>query len=142
MSLDAALTLGVVVAVLAVLISERVSPALTILGGAVVLLVFGVIDADQAFSGFSNPAPLTVAALYVLAAAAGRTRFLEVLVDRISARASPRRRSRASGRPLARIVVPTATASAFLNNTPIVAMAIPGGPVVGRAAPGAPPRAT
>ncbi len=124
MSLDAALTLGVVVAVLAVLISERVSPALTILGGAVVLLVFGVIDARQAFSGFSNPAPLTVAALYVLAAAAGRTRFLEVLVDRISARASPRRElgERAA---LARIVVPTASASAVLNNTPIVAMAIP-----------------
>jgi di/tricarboxylate transporter len=123
-SLDAALTLGVIVAVLAVLISERVSPALTILGGAVALLVCGVIDARQAFSGFSNSAPLTVAALYVLAAAAGRTRVLEVLVERISARSSPRREpgERAT---LARVLVPTASASAVLNNTPIVAMAIP-----------------
>jgi hypothetical protein len=41
-----------------------------------VLLVAGVVDAGEAFSGFSNSAPLTVAALYVVAAAAGRTRVL------------------------------------------------------------------
>jgi di/tricarboxylate transporter len=124
MSPEAILTLAVVVAVLAVLISERLSPALTILGGTVVLLVFGVIDAGEAFSGFSNSAPLSVAALYVVAAAAGRTRVLEVLVGRMSSRGTPRRDAGERG-ALARIVVPTAGASAFLNNTPIVAMAIP-----------------
>ena len=124
MSADAIITLVVIVVVLGVLISERVSPALTILGGAVALLVAGVTDADEAFSGFSNSAPLTVAALYVVAAAAGRTRALEVLIGRLSARA---RRPRDPGErgALARVLVPTASASAFLNNTPIVAMAIP-----------------
>ena len=136
------LTLGVIVAVLAGVDQRALSPALTILGGAVALLVFGVIDARQAFSGFSNPAPLTVAALYVLAAAAGRTRFLEVLVERISVRSSPRRARRASAAALARMVVPTATASAVLNNTPIVAMAIPPRDWRGAGGPGAPPRAT
>jgi len=124
MSPEAVITLVVVLCVLAILIAERLSPALTILGGTVVLLVTDVIDAGEAFSGFSNSAPLTVAALYVLAAAAGRTRVLEVLVGRMSARASPRRTPGERG-ALARILAPTAGASAFLNNTPIVAMAIP-----------------
>lgn len=79
MDTDAVITLVVVVAVLGVLVSERVPPAPTVLGGAVALLVAGVTDAGQAFGGFSNSAPLTVAALYVVAAAAGRTRVLEGL---------------------------------------------------------------
>jgi di/tricarboxylate transporter len=123
-SADAVITLVVIVLVLGVLISERVPPSLTVLGGAVALLVAGVTDAGEAFSGFSNSAPLTVAALYVVAAAAGRTRALEVLIGRFSGRS---RRAREPGErgALARVLVPTASASAFLNNTPIVAMAIP-----------------
>jgi di/tricarboxylate transporter len=124
MSLDAALTLSVIAAVLVALVSERFSPALTVLAGVVFLLVAGVIDSDAAFSGFSNSAPLTVAALYVVAAAAGRTRVLENTVARFSAR---RAGEAVSGdrATLARVLIPTAASSAFLNNTPIVAMAIP-----------------
>ena len=126
MSADAVITLIVVVAVVAVLVTERLSPALTILAGVIALLAFGVIDTDQAFAGFANPAPLTVAALYVLAAAAGRTRVLETLVARVTPGARARRREPGERGALARLLVPTATASAFLNNTPIVAMVIPG----------------
>ncbi len=129
MSLDAALTLGVIVAVLVVLIADRVSPALAILGGTVTLLVADVIEADDAFSGFSNSAPLTVAALYVVAAAAARTRVIETVAGRIGSRVAAGRGARAERgerRTLANIVLPTAASSAFLNNTPIVAMAIPG----------------
>ncbi len=124
MSLDAALTLAVLLVVLAVLVLERLPPAATVLGGTVFLLVAGVIDAKQAFAGFSNSAPLTVAALYVVAAAVARTRAVEAVVARVS-RAGPRAEPGERGM-LARIVAPTAAASAFLNNTPIVAMLIPG----------------
>ncbi len=124
MTFDAVLTLAVIAAVLVALVSERFSPALTVLAGVVLLLVAGVIDSDAAFSGFSNSAPLTVAALYVVAAAAGRTRVLENSVARFSAR---RVAGTVSGdrATLARVLIPTAASSAFLNNTPIVAMAIP-----------------
>ncbi len=125
-SADAVITLVVVLLVVGVLVSERVSPALTILGGTIALLATGVIDADQAFAGFANPAPLTVAALYVLAAAAGRTRVLESIIARVSLGGRARRREPGERGALARILVPTAAASAFLNNTPIVAMTIPG----------------
>ncbi len=126
MSADAVITLVVVVAVVGALVSERVSPALSILAGVIALLALGVIDADQAFAGFANPAPLTVAALYVLAAAASRTRVLESLVSRVTRGGRARRREPGERGALTRLLVPTAAASAFLNNTPIVAMTIPG----------------
>jgi di/tricarboxylate transporter len=126
MSADAVITLIVVVAVVGALVTERVSPALSILAGVIALLALGVIDADQAFAGFANPAPLTVAALYVLAAAASRTRVLESLVARVTRGGRARRREPGERGALTRLLVPTAAASAFLNNTPIVAMTIPG----------------
>ena len=88
-------------------------------GGMVAVLVAGIVTPEQALAGFSNPAPLTVAALFILARAVEKTGALTPLVkvtlgnDR-SARSS-----------LARLVGPTMTASAFLNNTPIVAMLLP-----------------
>ncbi len=119
MSLDAWLTAAVIVAVLVVLVQQRVSPWAAVLGGTVLLLVLGVLSPREAFSGFSNPAPITVAALYVLAAGIERTGALAAVLERaLGNRGSYRR-------PLLRLLAPTIGASAFLNNTPIVAMLIP-----------------
>lgn len=119
MSWHAWITVAVVVAVLAMLIRGRTSPALVVLGGTVALLAFGVIDAEEALSGFSNPAPFTVAALYVVAAGVQKTGALTPLMHRaLGSKAGVRR-------PIAQLSIPAAGASAFLNNTPIVAMLIP-----------------
>jgi di/tricarboxylate transporter len=116
---DAWITLAVVVLVLATLVRGRISPAVVVFGGAVAVLVLGVIDPEQAFSGFSNSAPITVAALYVLAAGIEKTGALTpVMQSTLGDRGWYRR-------PLVRTLVPTMGASAFLNNTPIVAMLIP-----------------
>ena len=120
MSGHAWLTLAVVLAVIAVLVSERIAPPLVLLGAVTLLLVIGVVDAQQALSGFSNPAPFTVAALYVLAGAAQKTRVLDGVTERMLGA------GRSHGRGgLLPILAPTAAASAFLNNTPIVAMVAP-----------------
>ncbi len=119
MSLDAWFTLAVIVAVLATLVRGRVSPAVVVFGGAVAVLILGVVEADEAFSGFSNSAPITVAALYVLAAGIEKTGALTpVMQSTLGERGWYRL-------PLIRTLIPTAGASAFLNNTPIVAMLIP-----------------
>jgi di/tricarboxylate transporter len=116
---DAWITLAVVVLVLATLVRGRISPAVVVFGGAVAVLVLGVIEPEQAFSGFSNSAPITVAALYVLAAGIEKTGALTpVMQSTLGDRGWYRR-------PLVRTLVPTVGASAFLNNTPIVAMLIP-----------------
>jgi len=84
------------------------------------LAVTGLLTVEEAFSGFSNPATITVAAMFVLSAALIRTGALEFLVRLLRA---------GSGHKLTRIVpllaVAVGIASAFLNNTPVVVMAVP-----------------
>ena len=89
------------------------------MGTTAALFVFGVIDAEQAFSGFSNLAPITVAGLYIVAEGISKTGALEPFL-RVALGDS--RGPRATG---ARLVVPSAAASAFVANTPIVAMLVP-----------------
>lgn len=120
MSFDAWFTLAVVVAMLVVLTRDVAPPAAIVLAATVSLLVAGVIDEGQAFSGFSNSAPLTVAALYVLARAADKTGLMGAVLGGLLGRRS------GTGRGTqARLLLPTAATSAFINNTPLVAMLIP-----------------
>lgn len=116
---EAWFTLLVLVVVLLLLVRDVVPPSAAMTGGMVVVLVAGVVTPAQALSGFSNPAPITVAALYVLARAVEKTGALTPLVQIALGNNSSTRRS------LARMVFPTSLVSAFLNNTPVVAMLIP-----------------
>ncbi len=119
MSLDAWITATIIVLMLVSLATDLMPPAATVLTATVALLVFGVIDEEQALSGFSNSAPLSVAALYVLAYAADKTGLLGPLVNRMLGR-----NNKVDQKSLARLVMPTGMLSAFINNTPFVAMLI------------------
>ena len=126
MSADAWLTLAVVVVTLTLLASELVSPPLVIVAGVTLLLVTGVIDTDSALSGFSNEAVITIAALYVLAGAAETTGVLDRLAATTLGRTpSAPGQHRATMRELARILIPSATASTIVYNTPLVGMVAP-----------------
>lgn len=119
MSLEAWVTLAVLGAMVGALITGRLSPPAGVIGASALLYVLGVTTAEEAFSGFSNTAPITVAGLYVLAGAVDKTGALEPIVSRLL---------RTPGRiraDLARLVIPSAAGSAFLANTPIVAMLTP-----------------
>ncbi len=122
MSVEAWLTLIVVVATLGVLVAELAAPSIAVLGAVTVLLVLGIIDVEAGFAGFSNAAPLTVAALYVVAAAVQKTGLLERLTSVLLGSGEAGSGDR---RSLGRILGPVAGSSAFLNNTPIVAMVAP-----------------
>lgn len=119
MSLDAWITLAVLAAMVGALITGRVSPPTGVIGASGFLYVIGVTTADEAFSGFANTAPITVAGLYVLAGAVDKTGALEPVVSRLLGAPGRVRRD------LTRLVVPSAFGSAFLANTPIVAMLTP-----------------
>jgi di/tricarboxylate transporter len=119
MSWEGWLTLVVLLVAIVIMVRDIVSPVVAILSSTIVLFIFGVISAEEAFSGFSNPAPLTIAVLYVLAAAASRSGALYPLVRAtLSAQASDRTN-------LARLLPPVAVSSSVLNNTPIVAVMVP-----------------
>lgn len=113
-------TLGVLALMIAALVREVARPDLVLLGCLGLLLVAGVVPPEAAFAGFSNPATLTIASLFVVAAGVQRTDALAVL-DRLLFF------EKARGLPLTllRLMAPTALLSAFVNNTPLVAMLVP-----------------
>ncbi len=118
MSLDAWITLVVVAATIVALARELVPPAIAVLGAVVALLLLGVIDGEQALSGFSNEAPIVVGALLVLARAVDVAGILDPVVAGLF--------GRSTGRPLlARLLFPITLFSGFLNNTTLVAMSVP-----------------
>jgi di/tricarboxylate transporter len=124
MNLDAWITLIVAVATLVLLATDRFSPALVMAGAVTTLLVAGVIDQDGALVGFANDAPITVAALYVLAGAVKITGALEHLTERVLG-SNGKGGLRDSRRTLARVLFPSMAVSAFIANTPLVAMIAP-----------------
>ncbi len=119
MSPDAWLTLLVVAASLACLVSNRFSPEIVMVGALASLLLFGVLDTHQALSGFANPGLATVAVLYVVVAGLVDTGAVQVFGARLLGR--PRSIVGAQ----TRMMVPVMGISAFLNNTPVVAMLVP-----------------
>ncbi len=119
MGWEAYLTAVVVVALLTSLITTRLAPDMAFLGAVTVLLVSGVIGPREAFEGLSNPGVLTVATLYVVVAGIRETGGVQWISTRMLGR--PRSLFDAQRR----LTLPVAGFSAFLNNTPVVAMLIP-----------------
>jgi di/tricarboxylate transporter len=119
MPLDAWLTLGVLVAVLVLIATETMALPLALGGGIVLLLVTDAIDEETALSGLGSSAPVTIAALYVLAGAATITGAISPIVDRVLDSPGGERLR------LGRIAALAAAASAVVPNTPLVALVAP-----------------
>ncbi|MCB9738891.1 MAG: SLC13 family permease [Deltaproteobacteria bacterium] len=109
----------VVFAALVAMATERAEPS-TALGMALaVLLLGGAVEANAALAGLANPAVVTVGLLFIVGAAVRRSGALARLTSAaLGRRALP-------GLSIARLMLPVALLSAFLNNTPVVAMLLP-----------------
>ena len=119
MGLDALFALLVVASVLSMLVFTRVGADIVFMGGLTLLLALGVLSPGDALSGFANPGMITVAALYVVVAGLQETGGVQWIGRQLLGRPKSM-----TGAQL-RIMVPVAVLSAFLNNTPVVAMLIP-----------------
>src|SRR5438309_1370338 len=96
MGLEAWVTLGVLGIVLALLATTRRAPWAIFMGAVTLLLVvpvpteagwrLGVIGTAEALRGFSSEGPITVAALFIVAAGVERTGVMHWLVDRLMGR--------------------------------------------------------
>lgn len=115
MPADAWITAAVLVAAMAFLVTDRASTVVVMGGAVVALLLLGVVDQDQALSGLGSESAATIGALYVLAGAAAATGALGGVVDRVL-------RGRGG---VARLAGSTAGLSAFVPNTPLVALFAP-----------------
>lgn len=97
----------------------RYGPHLVMLSVLIVLSATGIISADEALAGFSNSGLITVVAMFVVAAGINHSGGVDLVVHYLLR--SPRSVRSAQ----ARIMLPVALLSGFLNNTPVVATMIP-----------------
>jgi di/tricarboxylate transporter len=101
-------------------VSEKLPPDVTALLALLALLVTGVLTPLEAFSGFSHPATVSVAAVLVLSAGLQQTGALAFVARRLLA---PIGRSEILLTIVLMVVI--AGLSAFINNTAAVAVFIP-----------------
>ncbi|WP_340109999.1 SLC13 family permease [Pikeienuella sp. HZG-20] len=116
----ALLTLGVVAVMFALFISELYPPETVAIGGAGGLLAAGVLTIDDLLQAIANPAPLAIAAMFVISGALVRTGALGAATAALTRSVETRPR-----RTIAALGVFIIFASAFMNNTPVVLILIP-----------------
>ncbi|MCU0789977.1 MAG: SLC13 family permease [Nitratireductor sp.] len=110
----------ILAAMLVSFLMERVPPAVTAAGAAAVMILAGFVDEQTALSAFSNGAPITIAALFVISGALVRTGLLSFAAGLVIKLAE---RSRAGA--VAGLMAGEFAVSGFLNNTPVVIVLIP-----------------
>jgi len=90
------------------------------IGGAVLMLILGILPMEDVPSVLSNNAPWTIAAMFIIVGALVRTGALEIVTSAVS-----RNAERAPARTLTALGFGVTGASAFLNNTPLVVVMMP-----------------
>ena len=120
MTPDIAIIIGLLALGFILFVTEIFSIDITAMILLSILFLFGYLTPEQAISGFSNPAVLTIAFLFILSHALQKTGVLEYLVIRINKIAD---RSRLLGRAVYLFTI--GLASALVNNTAIVAIFMP-----------------
>lgn len=119
-ALKAIATVLILLAAVYGFVSERIPPDLVSLLALLALLVLGILSPGEAFSGFSHPATISVAAVLVLSAGIERTGLLSFVARRVL---GPLGKSEVLLTLLIMLVI--AFLSAFINNTAAVAVFIP-----------------
>ena len=131
LTIEAAIVLSVIVLVLSLLAATRLPPDGVLVGGLTLVLVApgrdpsgtwrigGIVEPADALSGLANPGVVTIGVLFAVVAGLRETGGIDLVGQRLLGRPSTLPRA------VLRITLPVSTMSAFLNNTPIVAMMIP-----------------
>jgi di/tricarboxylate transporter len=119
MSLNAYLTLLILAATFGLLTKTKLPAAAIFLGALTAAITLRLAPTQELLKGFSNQGMLTVAVLYMVAAGMYATGAITIIMNKLIG--LPRSITAAQ----IKILPPIAVGSAFLNNTPLVAMMIP-----------------
>lgn len=120
MGMQAGIALLILVGMFVMFIRETYPVEVVAMGGAVVMLVLGILPMDDVAGVLSNNAPWTIAAMFIIVGALVRTGVLES-VGQLAAR-------KADAHPALTLVtlgLGVTAASAFVNNTPLVVVMLP-----------------
>ena len=115
-TIDAWITIATVLTMFSVLLFTKWRADLVFLGAIGVLYVTGVLDAKEAFSGFSGTSVVTVGVLFVVVAGLTHTGVLQWIVKHLLG--TPDSYSKA----VSRLMLPVAVLSSFLSNTTVVTL--------------------
>ncbi|MDF1607812.1 SLC13 family permease [Hoeflea sp. YIM 152468] len=99
---------------------EKLPPAAVATAGAAAFLLLGYVSTEEVLAVFSNPAPITIAAMFILSSALVSTGVLDAASSyfvRLSQRRGPV--------ALILLLLGAALASGLMNNTPLVIVLIP-----------------
>jgi di/tricarboxylate transporter len=119
MTWQAHYTAGILVLLIAALVWRRIGADVAFLCALAALLLAGVLEPVEAVRGFANPAVITVGLLYVVALGLRETGGMTTITRRLLGRPKSLRMAQL------RLLTPVAALSAFVNNTPVVAMFLP-----------------
>jgi di/tricarboxylate transporter len=120
MTLEIALTLGIILAALVLFATEKLRVDVVAMLVLIAVGILGLIPREELFSGFSNPAVITVWAVYMVSGALFRTGVADSMgrgILKIAGHREPRL--------IATIMLTVGLISAFMNNVGAVAMLLP-----------------
>jgi di/tricarboxylate transporter len=117
---DAWATIAVLLVMLVLFVRETWPTEVVAMSGAAVLFLMGVLTYDAAVATLSNPAPWTIAAMFLLMGAIVRTGALDAFTKMAERRAKKRPKL-----AIAMLIAFVLVASAFVANTPVVLVMIP-----------------
>ncbi len=114
------LALSLVVVMFVLFVRETFSTEVVAIAGAACMLATGILPYDAALSILSNPAPWTIAAMFIVMGALVRTGALDVLTRTAerSAKTQPKT-------AVVSVILAVMAGSAIMNNTPVVVVMIP-----------------
>ena len=115
-NLYAWITIATVLTMFTVLLFTKIRADVAFLGAIGVLFVTGVLDAKEAFSGFSSTSVVVIGVLFVVVAGLTYAGVLQWMVKHLCGQ--PNRYSKA----VVRLMLPVAGLSSFLSNTTVVAL--------------------
>ena len=114
------LALGILFLLFVAFTLEKFPPEVTAAGAAALYIVLGLVPYDQVMGAFSNSAPITIGAMFIVSGALVRTGVLDALANLVIAGAQDR-----PVLAVAAFLIAAVAASAFMNNTPVVLVLIP-----------------
>ncbi|WP_299923945.1 SLC13 family permease [uncultured Pelagimonas sp.] len=117
---QAGVAIAVVIVMFALFLRDIYPTEVTALGGVAVLLITGVLPYDDALAVLSNPAPWTIAGMFIVMGALVRTGALDAFTNYAQAQVLIHPRT-----AMAAILAVVVVASAFMNNTPVVVVMLP-----------------
>jgi di/tricarboxylate transporter len=112
--------LAILMVMFVLFVLERTPVEVTAIGGAAVMLVLGILPVKEAVSVLSNPAPWTIALMFLVMGGLVRTGAVEMVIAAAERHIGDRPKT-----TIAVLFGVIAVASAFMNNTPLVAVMIP-----------------